>query len=354
MKIKHVHVWTADLGNKRPYTIAFKHIDEVFNVFAEITLSNGISGLGSGNPSEYVTGESFSSCVTALHADNLEFLSGRDILELHQLLFEIQHRFPNNPAARAALDIALYDAFTQHLGIPLVTFLGRKHQALPTSVTVGIKGVPETLQDATEFIQQGFFILKIKLGKNLEEDVERLRKVREKYSDVVIRVDANQGYTAEETITFYKETKHLNIELIEQPVVAAATHMLRKLPQEIRKHVVADESLLTINDAMALATDPPAAHIFNIKLMKCGGIFPALKIADVAYAAHIDLFWGCNDESIISIAAALHTAYACPHTKYLDLDGSLDLTNDIVKGGFVLKQGIMHTTEASGLGVIRD
>ncbi|MFN9329052.1 MAG: dipeptide epimerase, partial [Cyclobacteriaceae bacterium] len=115
MKIKNIKTWSVDLGNTKPYTIAFKTVDEVKNAFVQITLENGTTGIGAGNPSEYVTGESFEQCEKALHENNLDFLVGRDIRELNQLLYEVLVRFPKNPAARAALDIALHDVFTKHL-----------------------------------------------------------------------------------------------------------------------------------------------------------------------------------------------------------------------------------------------
>jgi L-alanine-DL-glutamate epimerase-like enolase superfamily enzyme len=87
--------------------------------------------------------------------------------------------------------------------------------------------------------------------------------------------------------------------------------------------------------------------------MKCGGINQALKIADLALNAKVDLFWGCNDESIVSITAALHAAFSCANTKYIDLDGSLDLGRDEVTGGFILKDGIMYCSDKPGLGVER-
>jgi L-alanine-DL-glutamate epimerase-like enolase superfamily enzyme len=104
---------------------------------------------------------------------------------------------------------------------------------------------------------------------------------------------------------------------------------------------------------MGLVKPPSAAGIFNIKLMKCGGISQGLKIADIGLHENIDLFWGCNDESIVSITAALHLAFACSNTKYIDLDGSLDLARDVVKGGFILKDGIMTCSDKPGLGVER-
>jgi L-alanine-DL-glutamate epimerase-like enolase superfamily enzyme len=344
----------ADLGNTKPYTIAFKTVDEVKNAFVEITLSNGVTGIGSGNPSEYVVGESLNQTVSALEEKNIDFLIGRDIRELKQLLFEVNVKFPANPGARAALDIALHDALTKFLGITLVKYLGQKIYSMPTSNTIGIKNVEETLKEAEDYGQRGFSILKVKLGKDLEEDIERLAKIREKFGKkFVIRIDANQGYTSEQTIEFYHRTKDLDIELIEQPLPAKAITDMKNLTDEIKTKIAADESLITPKSALELISPPFASGIFNIKLMKCGGIDQALKIADIAQYKNVDLFWGCNDESIVSITGALHAAFACTNTKYIDLDGSLDLARDEVRGGFILKDGIMTCSEKPGLGVER-
>ena len=354
MKIKNIKVWTADLVNTKPYTIAFKTIDEVLNAFVEITLDNGVTGIGAACPSEYVTNESFEQCEKALEENNIQFLIGRDIRELNQLTFEIWKKLPKNPAARAALDIALYDAYTKFLGVPLVKYLGQKIKSLPTSITIGIKNVDETVKEAQEYEERGFGVLKVKLGKDLEEDIERIVKLREKFGKkFTIRIDANQGYTAAQTIEFYNRTKSLDVELIEQPLPAKAIEETKKLPADIRKVLAADESLLTPMSAYQLVMPPVATGIFNIKLMKCGGVSQALKIADIGSLAGVDLFWGCNDESIVSITAALHAAFACENTKYIDLDGSLDLSKDIVKGGFILKEGVMYCSDKPGLGVER-
>lgn len=354
-KIKNIKVWSEDLGNTKPYTIAFKTIEEVRNAFVEITLDNGLTGIGSGNPSEFVVGENLEQCLEALEERNLEFLVGRDIREFNQLTFEVWKRFPANPSARAALDIALHDLFTKYLDVPLVKFLGQKIKKLPTSNTIGIKNVEETLKEAEDYVKRGFKAIKVKIGKNLEEDVERLMKLRERLGNsIVLRVDVNQGYTVHQTIELYGRTfDYLNIELFEQPLPAKEISEMKGLPKEVRDVIAADESLITPADAIELVKPPKAAGIFNIKLMKCGGVSQALKIADIALHEEIDLFWGCNDESIVSITAALHAAYACANTKYIDLDGSLDLSRDVVKGGFILKDGFMYCSEKPGLGVER-
>ncbi|HYG01727.1 MAG TPA: enolase C-terminal domain-like protein, partial [Chryseosolibacter sp.] len=125
------------------------------------------------------------------------------------------------------------------------------------------------------------------------------------------------------------------------------------LPDEIKNMIAADESLISPADAFSLITPPVAARIFNIKLMKCGGINEARRIAEIAQLGGVDLFWGCNDESIVSITAGLHTAFSCANTRYIDLDGSLDLGRDEVKGGFILRDGYMYCSERPGLGVER-
>lgn len=354
MKIKSVRSWCTDLGNLRPYTIAFKTVDEVKNAFVELTLNDGTTGIGAGNPSEYVTGEHLDQTNAALSEKNLEWLIGRDIRQLHLILAELLLKFPKNPAARAAIDIALHDAFTKYLGIPLVKYLGKQIDSMPTSITIGIKSVEETLKEATEYHQRGFRILKVKLGINIEEDVERLAKLREKFgNEFIIRIDANQGYDAPHTIEFFNRTRKFDIELIEQPLPAKAIADLKSLPPDVRKTIAADESLLSPANALELVMPPVAVGIFNIKLMKCGGISQALKIADIAALENIDLFWGCNDESIVSITAALHAAFASRNTKYIDLDGSLDLARDEVSGGFVLRDGIMYCSDQPGLGLTR-
>lgn len=354
MKIKNIKVWNADLGNTKPYTIAFKTVDQVRNAFVEIELENGTTGIGSGNPSEYVTGENLSQTIDVLQEKNLEFLIGRDIREVNQLLFEMLQKFPENPAARAALDIALHDVFTKYLGVPLVKYLGQKIKSMPTSNTIGIKNVEDTLHEAIEYEKQGFKVLKIKIGKDLEEDIERLVKLREHFGkSMVIRIDANQGYSVQQTIDFFNRTKALDIELIEQPLPAKAVHEMKNLPEEIKIKLAADESLLSPADALMLVEPPFAAGIFNIKLMKCGGVSQGLKIAEIALHRGVELFWGCNDESAVSITAALHAAFACSNTKYIDLDGSLDLGKDEVTGGFILKDGVMYCSDKPGLGLER-
>ena len=314
----------------------------------------GLVGLGAASAEPYVTEESNEACQAALRQDSLEWLIGLDVRTLPALCRELGRRLAETPAARAAIDIALHDLLAQYLELPLVEILGRVHTSLPTSITIGIKPLADTLAEAEEYIGRGFRALKVKLGHSLEEDLERLHRLREEIGPaIVIRVDPNQGYDPGQVMTFLVHTAKLAIEFLEQPVPVAQTEALRILPESVRRRLVADEALLNETDALRLIVPPRPYGIFNIKLMKCGGIQPALTIAAIAETAGIDLMWGCMDESRIGISAALHAALASPATHYLDLDGSFDLARDVVTGGFVLAEGCLRTTETPGLGVSR-
>lgn len=352
MKIRSVRTWKENLDLNKPYTIAYKTIDHVDNLFVTIELENGITGIGAGSPAEFVTGENIHASETALSACAEDLLAGQDIRHFKRLIRQASGLLPGRPAALAAIDIALHDAFGQYLGLPLADFFGRVYDGFPTSVTIGIKSVEEALEDVRAFLADGFRVIKLKTGLDVEQDIETFAKLRELAGPgIVIRVDANQGYSRADLLRFAEATRHLDVEFFEQPFPPGQLDEMLLLPEEIRKLCAADEDLHSMEDAVQMAHHPNPYGIYNIKLMKCGGVDHALKIAEVAELAGIHLMWGCNDESIVSITAALHAALACPNTRYIDLDGSFDLARDVVQGGFVLRDGFLYTNGKPGLGV---
>jgi len=337
----------------RPYAIAFKTTDSVENIFFEVELADGKSGLGCCNVSAKVVGVTLDDCWKFFNNEDLNWLVGSDIREIGRLQAELVNKYHSNPGVRAAMDIALYDAFGKYLDIPLVNFFGRAIESLPTSVTIGIKNVEETVKEAEEYKGMGFTNLKVKLGHSVNEDIERLIKLNEELPEMVIRVDANQGYSLNDLQFFLEKTRALNLELVEQPLPVDQVDEQIKLSLEDINVLAADESLVGPEDVATLIAPQPLFGIFNIKLMKAGGIYQARKIGEVAGVNDIPLMWGCNDESIVSISAALAAAYSYPWTKYIDLDGSFDLAKDVVKDGFILKEGRMYPTDKPGLGFTR-
>lgn len=351
MKIVAIRAYLKKVALKKPYTIAFNTFSDVSLAFFEIELANGLIGYGSGSPAEEVVGETTEQTVSNLNSQFVTQLVGRDIRHFQQIIFEANLHFLNIPGTLAAIDIALHDAFGKFMGISIASFYGQKMNALPTSVTIGIKGIDDTIEEAKLYADMGFKVVKVKTGMDVKEDIERIHALNSIFGkDLLIRVDANQGYDMESLSHFFSSISANSIELIEQPLSIGQEHRLTVLSVEKRKIIVADEALKNPEAALKLATGDQPFGVFNIKLMKCGGLIAAKGIASIAGLAKIDLFWGCNDESIISITAALHMAYACSNTKYIDLDGSFDLMEDLVTGGFEIKDGCLFINNLPGFG----
>ncbi len=350
MRIAAVESWDEDVPLTRPYAIARKTTSAVRLFFVRLEDAQGAVGFGSASPSKDVTGETAEACAGALERARELFL-GRDSRHLGASLALLRDELRATPAARAALDMALFDLHARALGVPLVDLLGRRRAPLPTSITIGIRPLAETLAEAREYRQRGFRCLKLKIGRALHEDLERITRVREEVGpDVRIRVDANEGYRYEEALRLGELVEALDLELVEQPLPRGAEGDLRRLPAALRARLAVDEGAQSEADVLRLCVPPEACSTFVIKLMKCGGIAPALRIAAIAEVAGRGLMWGCMDESVLSIAAALHAALASPATRFLDLDGSFDLASDPLQGGFALEAGTLIPLDAPGLG----
>jgi len=364
MKITKVEIIHENLELTRPYTIAYRTIKAVENIFLILHLADDTIGIGCAAPAPGVTGESVVDSESALRNVVEPQLHGQSIHQFPALLARLRHQLLETPAALAAVDIALHDAFTRHLGLRLVDWWGAVHTTLPTSITIGILSVEETLEQAREHLATGFRVFKLKTGRTVPEDVEVFTRLRELIGpDLPIRIDANQGYQPADLVAFADATRLLDVEFYEQPFPTGHHRSIVRhtaeiagidaqllLPPALRTICAADEDLHHATDALELAARPQPFGIFNIKLMKCGGLEEARKIAFIAKRTGIDLMWGCNDESIVSITAALHAAMASPATRYLDLDGSLDLARDLVTGGFVLENGYLSIGDGLGLG----
>ena len=351
MKIVSIKFQLENLQLSKPYTIAWKTVDHVENLFCIIGLENGIQGFGSCNPENEVVGVSTRDTLEAQQNLDLDLILGKSIDHPLELIDSLYPYLKMVPTLMAALDIAIWDAWSKSLDKPLVTALGKKIEPLATSVTIGIMDNDKTNSEAKDFINQGFTHLKIKIGLNPDQDIERLRLLRESIGfDPVVRTDINQGYQPDDFKKLVAGCENLAIELYEQPIRADRFEQMDNLAPALKKLVAADESLHDDTNAVELAKTGRCG-IFNIKLMKCGGLYQANKIAKVAEEYGIDLMWGCNDESRLSIAAAMHLAYANSRTRYLDLDGSFDLARDLVSGGFRLNEGKLEPLEKPGLGV---
>ena len=333
----------------RPYAVANHATDAAAMVLLQLRTDGPTLGLGAATPEPEVNGDTDAAANDQLAAV-LDELRGRDVAPPAQFGDVLQQL--RSPGARMALDIALHDLWATAAGVPLCELLGRVHRELPTSVTIGIGDVAATLAEAREYTGRGFTVLKVKIGQDLALDVERLVRLREQVGDAIaIRVDGNVGYRPPQLLELLRATRSLGLEFVEQPLPPDLVDAQRALPPALVATLMADESLHDLADAQTLAQAPRPFGLFNVKLVKCGGIAAARAIAAVAADAGIGLMWGCMDESRIAIAAALHAALACPATRYLDLDGHLDLSTDFATGGFTLARGVLRPLDRPGLGL---
>jgi L-alanine-DL-glutamate epimerase-like enolase superfamily enzyme len=279
-------------------------------------------------------------------------LDGRKITCFHSVRYELLELLHETPSAATAVDVALYDAFCKTLDVSVLDFLGKKIEPLETSVTIGIKEEDEVRKDVEEYFREGFRILKVKIGIDVDHDISIVRKISKwGKGQVRIRVDGNEGYSPNDLRRFLSGTHDVQLEFVEQPFKAPAQAALSELTEKERSFCMADEDLKSRKTAIGLVAMTKPYGLWNIKLMKSGGITNGKWIADLAGMYGIPLMWGCMDESRTSITAALHTAYASASTRYLDLDGSFDLARDIVQGGFEVQDGVMIPTGGPGLGI---
>jgi L-alanine-DL-glutamate epimerase-like enolase superfamily enzyme len=337
------------------YRIAGHRFTRAENVLLKITTSDGHTGYGCAAPFEEVTGEDAAATLLALNGTLIPLARGSDPARPGEVMGLAAASTPESPAALAALDMALLDLEGKRAGLPLYRLLGAARTRLLTSVTLGIEDDPAASVDrARRFIADGLRVLKIKVGEDWEADLLLVRALREAFGDrVLIRADANQGYTEETAARFLRGAASWGLELLEQPTPAADLDALRRLRAVSPVPIMADESLLTESDAARLAA-AGSVDLFNVKLMKCGGVLAGLAIGRRAAAAGIGVMIGCNDESRISIAAGLHLALAAPAAERADLDGHLDLQDDVATGGVRLREGWIEPLDEPGLGVSAD
>jgi L-alanine-DL-glutamate epimerase-like enolase superfamily enzyme len=350
MKITGVEYITVEMPLKVPYTIAYEKVEKVTNIFIRIDTNSNLNGFGCAAPDMAVTGEDTQTVQSYLESTVKPLLRGRDPFRFSKILEDLKEQISNGPSVLAAVDMALFDILGKQAGLPLWKMLGGYRSRMITSITIGILPLKETVEMAAKFVGQGFKSLKIKGGLDVEQDIERIKSLRKVVgNNIELRFDANQGYTAEQSIRFVRETLKEKLQLIEQPTPKDQIDLLGHVTQSVTIPVMADESLMNLRDAFRLARRD-LVDMVNIKLMKVGGIAEALHINSVARSARVEVMVGCMDESALAIAAALHFALACPNIRYADLDGHFDLLNDPVSNCFVLQEGFLIPNDQSGLG----
>jgi L-alanine-DL-glutamate epimerase-like enolase superfamily enzyme len=350
MKITGLEAWAVPMDLQEPYTITYETVARVTNVFVRIKTNTRIVGFGCAAPERAITGETPEGVLRDLSDIAAPLLVHSDPLRLTMLIERLKLHLQGHPSVLAAVDMALHDILGKTSSLSLWKLLGGFRDRMKTSVTIGILSEEQTVTHALRWVKAGFTCLKIKGGIDVEADIARVLRVREAVGPKVeLRFDANQGFSVEASLHFVNETRHVGLELIEQPTPKGELDLLGRVTNRVSIPVMADESLMTLRDAFRIARKG-LADMVNVKLMKVGGISEALQINAVSRSAGLEVMVGCMDEAALSIAAGLHFALAQPNVAYADLDGHLGLMGDPSDGAVILRKGTLFPNDRPGLG----
>ena len=335
--------------NRRASTfkIATGSSNEEENIVVKV-VSGDDYGIGNANPSD-VTKETRQSIESFLAKAQKKLVgTPEDELDrLHQRLDAIEL---GNTAAKAAVDIAVFDMLSKREKKPLYEFLGGSRDRMMTDMTIGIESKETTVQKAVKHVRSGFKALKIKVGLDYDEDVKRVAAVRNAVgSGIQLRVDANQGYSVDTAIKFCEEMQGLDVVVVEQPVKAEDYAGLRKVRDSVDIAVMADECVKSVLDARKVAREG-IADMINIKLMKSAGINDAALINRLAAAADMCTMVGCMGEIQVSIAAGLHFALSSENVLFADLDSHFNLIDDPSEG-LMFEDGNLIAPQRPGIGI---
>ncbi|MCY7008728.1 dipeptide epimerase [Fusobacterium simiae] len=353
MKITKIKLGIISVPLRVPFKTALRSVNSVEDVIVEIHTDTGAIGYGEAPPTGVITGDTTGAIIGALKDHIIKTLVGRDVDDFENLMKDLNSCIVKNTSAKAAVDIALWDLYGQLYKIPVYKLLGGSRNKLITDITISVNPPEEMARDAINAIQRGYDTLKVKVGINPTLDVARLSAIREVVGkDCHIRIDANQAWTPKQAIKILNQMqdKGLNIELVEQPVKAHDFEGLRYVTKYSNVPVLADESVFSPEDAFKIL-QMKAADLINIKLMKCGGIYNALKIINLAEVVGVECMIGCMLEAKISVNAAVHLACAKQIITRVDLDGPVLCSEDPIIGGAVFNEKEITVSDDYGLGI---
>lgn len=343
-------IWRAELV--RPFTIAKGQHDRLENVLFSLELSNGVRGFGEAAVATHITGETVQGTLKNLK-EAARTVVGLDLVRFPEIAEEFRGKFAANKCALAALEMALLDAATREKKMPLWRAFGTRPRMLTTDMTVVLGDVAEAGTAAREILGRGIRSFKVKIGRDFDRDLKRVAAVARIARKCPLYLDANQGFTAAQTLKFLGELARLKIKpaLVEQPVPKEDWEGLVKVTREGKALVCADESISSLQDAKRLIKTKAAGAI-NVKFMKTG-ILEAYEIACLAKQHGVKLMIGTMMETPLAATAAAHLAAGLGGFDFIDLDAPFFMSEDVTRGNYVTRSGTYDLRKVkAGIGVL--
>jgi len=352
MIIKSIEISEILVPLVAPFKTALRTVEAVNDIVVKIVSDTGEIGYGEAAPTAVITGETKESIKSAILNYIKPSIIGMEIDNLESLMEKVNGCILKNTSAKAAVDMAIYDLYAKKFNSPLYKILGGYRNEITTDITISVNNIDQMVLDSIKAINEGFNILKIKVGKDGEKDIERIKEIRKAVGkNVTLRVDANQGWTSKQAVKIINtfEDKDLNIELVEQPVKYWDLEGMKYVTKNTYTKILADESVFSPQDAIKIIQER-AADLINIKLMKTGGIYNALKICDIAEVYGVECMIGCMLESKISVSSAAHLGSARKIITMVDLDGPALCKIDPISGGPIFNGSNIKMSDKAGIG----
>ncbi|AGY77938.1 dipeptide epimerase [Clostridium autoethanogenum] len=353
MKIRDIKIKRISVPLKTPFKTALRTVERVEDIIVEIYTDTGNIGFGEAPPTGVITGDTIGSIIGAIEDHIKKSIIGMNMENFESIIQKLNGCIVKNTSAKAAVDIALYDLYGQLYKAPLYKLLGGFRKEITTDITISVNEPEEMVKDSIDAIKRGYKTLKIKVGKDFKKDLERMKAIRQAIGyDIDLRIDANQGWKPKEAVKVLREMEDagLDIDFVEQPVIAHDIDGLKFVTDNVAIPVLADESIFSPMDALNVL-ERRAADLINIKLMKTGGIYNALKICSLAEIHGVECMIGCMLEAKVSVTAAVHLACAKSIITKIDLDGPVLCSEDPINGGAVFNESKITLTDKPGLGI---
>ena len=353
MKITQVKLGRISTPLRVPFKTALRTVSSVEDVIVELHTDTGAVGYGEAPPTGVITGDTTGAIIGAIRDHIAKTIIGRDVDDFEDLMIALNACIQKNTSAKAAVDMALWDLLGQKYNAPVYRMLGGARKNIVTDITISVNDPEEMARDAVSAVERGYDCLKVKVGADPTLDVARLAAVRQAVgNDVCIRIDANQAWQPKEAVRILNQMQErgLALEFVEQPVKAQDLAGMKYVTERSYVPVLADESVFSPEDALKIM-QMGAADMVNIKLMKCGGLYNALKIVSAAEVYGVECMIGCMLEAKISVNAAVELACAKKIITRIDLDGPVLCSEDPIIGGAVFNEKNITVSDGPGLGI---
>ena len=353
MKITNIKTTILKAPLKNPFITSLRRVDMLEDVVVIIECNDGSIGYGEAAPTPVITGETMGSIISTIEYIKPHII-GFEIEDFESILKIMHGVIIKNSSAKSALEIALYDLKAQSCKQPLYKMLGGVKKHFKTDITISMGEIDKMVLDSLTAVSLGYDRLKIKIGDNPQKDIERIIAIDAVLDNTIkLRLDANQGWTAKESVKLLHtlEKKNIIAEFIEQPVAADDIEGLKYIKERVQTPLLADESIFSMKDAKKLL-DMQAIDYVNIKLAKTAGITEALKLADLSSSYGVKCMIGCMLEGPISVAAGVHVASAkADIITMLDLDAVSLLASHTCKTNIQFNESEIALSEDFGLGI---